>query len=82
MLPFSALSIPTSVYNTALNRDLYFVKSTFLSSSPVIIGNLIALFLVKNGFDINSLVFRHISSSILFFFLSLITILNFLKIKL
>ena len=67
MLPFSALSIPTSVYNAALNRDLYFVKSTFLSSSPVIIGNLIALFLVKNGFDINSLVFRHISSSILFF---------------
>lgn len=69
MLPFSALAVPSSVYNAALNRDFFFFKSTFLSSLPLVIANIVGLILVYNDFGIKSLLIRHIISSSLFFLL-------------
>lgn len=69
MLPFSALAIPTSVYNAALNRDFLFFKSTLYNSIPLIIGNILALIMVYMGSGIISLLFRHVIVSLIIFFL-------------
>ncbi len=69
MLPFSALAIPTSVYNAALNRDFFFFKSTLYNSIPLIIGNIFALIMIYKDVGIISLLFRHVIVSLIIFFL-------------